>query len=283
MKDNGKLIAPQHEAKRMCRQSAYVNAKGEPSLLDSLCVFADILGFRERVRGAALCGRSNEAFEDFRSTWECAQKELEPTEGFDPRKLNWSTKSFSDCVVVALPLCPGVEVIDFEKLLHSLGRFQLALASRGYFLRGGLTRAELYAHGDVLYGEALLDAWDIEREVAVYPRIILAQEVIQLSEECAKDDYAKGAQATRYKSLQRRDPCDQQTYLDYLGCTLGPSGHVEWEILQRHREHIARGIAENKDSRKVAAKYQWLARYHNSFCDELRKYPDFAEFLLVTT
>src|SRR5689334_1851014 len=75
-------------------------------------------------------------------------------------------------LVLAAPITEGD--VDGEAALGGLialtAVLQWDLTVRGFFLRGGVTVGKVHLREGLLFGPALVDAYDIETQRAVHPR-----------------------------------------------------------------------------------------------------------------
>jgi hypothetical protein len=83
--------------------------------------------------------------------------------------------TFSDNVVFSKPFVAG----DLAWLLQSLAITQLGLAVQGFWLRGAVTVGPLHHDQHIVFGPALNKAYELESEVALYPRILLDTGTLQ--------------------------------------------------------------------------------------------------------
>jgi hypothetical protein len=95
--------------------------------------------------------------------------------------------TFSDHIVISYPLQPiyaglgpGEHVpaffimIQFTQLLTSIAAAALRI---GFLVRGGATIGKLYHARGVVFGEALIDAFQIESRTSIYPRVVLSPQI----------------------------------------------------------------------------------------------------------
>jgi hypothetical protein len=87
---------------------------------------------------------------------------------------------FSDSVV-RVKFTDGVEGWESTATdeVISLAVMQLELFKRGILLRGGCTKGMIYSNApsNILFGPALVEAYKIESELSVYPRIVISESV----------------------------------------------------------------------------------------------------------
>ena len=78
------------------------------------------------------------------------------------------------CFVMAMLLIPTPTVAD---VTSELARLTGRLLQRGYFIRGALVKGPLYHDDKMIFGEALVRAYQLESEVVRYPRVMVTRDV----------------------------------------------------------------------------------------------------------
>lgn len=153
-------------------------------------------------------------------------------------------------------------IIEKEELLLNLFAKEEALFHACLNLLHRLK--EHLENDDMIFGPALLEAYRLESDVALYPRIVFSDSV--------KDDIN-----THMKSYAKKEdsPQDYHIYSDsdnlyfinYLYTYFENFQHSQVRaMLLNHKENIIRNLVTYKNNPKVLAKYNWLAMYHNFFC-----------------
>lgn len=138
--------------------------------------------------------------------------------------------------------------------------------------RGGITKGKLYDDSRTVFGPALIRAYEIEKEIAVYPRILVDRSLYQEVEALS-----------HHESYFRQD-FDAQYHLDMLklgplgtgsmdGVSVGYNrppniGTTEEEWLHRIKQSIEEGLEKHKHNQSIVRKYVWMAVYFNSFLIE---------------
>lgn len=90
------------------------------------------------------------------------------------------TRIFSDNIVMYIPVNKNDYAIALQALCMYVGFFQyLLLKLYGYYVRGGLAIGDFFANDDFIYGQALNDAYNIESKLAIYPRIVVSNQIIE--------------------------------------------------------------------------------------------------------
>ena len=62
-------------------------------------------------------------------------------------------------------------------IFSSITDLSVRLLTEGLLIRGAVAKGPLYHKQSVMFGPALLDAYGLETNVAMYPRIVLSREV----------------------------------------------------------------------------------------------------------
>lgn len=156
--------------------------------------------------------------------------------------------------------------IPFSELLD-IAHIQTELVSHDVILRGAVSYGEIYAEGNVIFGPALVRAYELETKMALYPRVVVDPDLLNAT----KVDRSLGAEHhsteddRKYlRSLLSRGE-NGLWFVDYLrvaALALDDAG-LEPEFLSRHKILITSRYANQ--SARVAAleKLLWLAVYHN--------------------
>ena len=161
----------------------------EPKVEEQLTVFIDFLGFSEastdtdestvsKVLELLISLSELRAEFDVQSTLQGTGKTLP----FEP-----AISTFSDNIVISYQLGPISTVIGNDEpfnLLIIMDHFnwlltKIATAALhiGFLLRGGATIGKLYHAGGVVFGEALVEAFQIESRISIYPRVVLSHKI----------------------------------------------------------------------------------------------------------
>lgn len=86
-------------------------------------------------------------------------------------------KIFSDNIIIVKKLSEQADkrLLDIRALLYCVANFQCSAVSDsvGWLVRGGISVGELFIDETMVWGEALLKAYDLESNSAIYPRILL--------------------------------------------------------------------------------------------------------------
>lgn len=175
-------------------------------------------------------------------------------------------KIFSDNIVLAVPL---EDKLSEDDKTANIAAFitgmqyvtDISLSVSNVFIRGGISCGEFYGDETFVYGKALVDAYLLESESAIYPRIISTRDSLKaIGNKCFESKFIKDF--------------DGLYYFDFLyDCGFNsPFEYRELNGINRNLKlnnlkfHILNNIKENGSNAKARQKMEWLISYYNDFC-----------------
>ena len=161
------------------------------------------------------------------------------------------SKIFSDNIVVAIQYSQEkYKRSAFLATAMISAMNQIEFLNHGWLTRGGIAAGSFFCDEIMVWGKALVSAYELENKVAVYPRVVIDPDLIrQLNLALAdKDDNAK--------QWIRQDR-DGLFYIEYLNNYLK---NLEIFIISEI-ERVDENIVENVKSIKVCQKWIWLGSY----------------------
>ena len=253
---------------------------------DSFCLYLDILGFSKQIREAHRNGTQQDLFNKIYSIVKLASEEISAVGVEDKTTLRmWEYKFFTDNLVLGLPHDTNLHTeSEYGALLFSLLRYQLALASKGFFVRGALTIGCLHVGDNIVFGDSLLDAYELENTKAITPRIILSDTMLKLIRKHAESFYAEPIDSPQNSHIFVDS--DGQAFINYLGAAISDDNgydEADWELIKQHKYQVENSLKEHGLDPSVWAKYNWVANYHNFFCDEARHLNGYNENLKISS
>jgi hypothetical protein len=243
------------------------------------CVlFLDILGFRDLI---------NKNMETL--VFELMQGVQKRVAEINGKNSYTKMTAFSDSIVLSMSAKADWHVISTIARLASL--LQLLFIREGVMTRGGIAIGSLHHEDHVVFGPALNEAYELESEIAIYPRVVIsdeaydrmiAHEVDALTSIIGDDAFA----ATDYggtKELFRED-FDGIRHVDIFSpYAATPSSRLRPGVAYTEFDEELRAdylqtkyvmaILANAPERthknaKIIAKYDWLGNYHDECMDE---------------
>lgn len=247
-----------HEDERRAEaRELYSDDQGEPVLRDSFVAYIDDLGTKARV--ASL---TDATLREGIAHLEQLREFLDHSWGASPSTYR-RFLSFSDNVVVGTPVDFSIDDGGIVDLLSSVLAYQLNMAAgRGRFLRGGIARGPLYIDDRLVIGQGLVDAVLIEKREAIFPRIVVAPDAVQLRLDADKRWRRGKFSSSVYNDLLIDQ--DERYFLDYLRG--GEADEIPGDAERAMTEHRARVLANLyafPTPGRVRDKYVWVAHYHN--------------------
>ncbi|WPN64511.1 hypothetical protein QMK47_05840 [Pseudomonas sp. P9_35] len=245
----------------------------------SYCAFLDVLGFKEYVlRNAG----DHAAFQHVVRALRAGREQFKDPE---ERKF-FKVKNFSDNVMVSVK--HRGDGLFLPTLFEFICRYQKELVWHGMFVRGGVALGELYVGSDTIYGDALIEAYEIESQSAVYPVVMLSDKVIEFAKNSSYFHAATGV--WRYGDFHDIFVCfEGRYYINYLKSAVvfftdkegGYSSYLDVHFLRQHQRLLQERLLEFLNSQKIYRKYCFLAKYHNAFCAACVRFDEYKDDLMV--
>ena len=240
-----------------------------PKLLPSIICYADILGFRAMTEDALELGKEEKFLQRIKQSLASAYDEVRRAAilGGWVETPVFDMKVFTDNIVVAYPLRDPTEdrgEPELGTLIDLFAHVQARLAVDGFFLRGAITAGHHYQDQDIAYGEALLEAVDLNKPGGP-PRLVTGASVDSLIVEHLA---WYGGIGSPHHAFLLEDPYDGRLFIDYLGVSFDhfPDGPIGHQLLAAHRKKVSKRLREHESDGPVRQKYQWIATYHNYVC-----------------
>ncbi len=240
---------------------SFVDPDGNPRLIECAVLYFDLLGVSAMTQGQA------------------AEKELREFDTLIREALPYpigaaaaeaasrgasSAAVFSDSVVQTIPIASDLAAAEpIFQLVVEVAQSQTELAVREYFARGAITLDDFHAYDGLLFGPALVEAAQLEDEVADVPRIVLSSSV------CAAliDRAEANEESSFYGEVPALVDEDGIAFVDYLGGAFRSDPEIVLpKTLRRHQRVVAKKLKKNLTNFHRWSKYRWVAEYHNATC-----------------
>jgi hypothetical protein len=256
------------------------NATGNPQTRESVVAFLDVLGFTKEMSQAYKEGIHAGLLRDLRSALTSAREkafpvayplaiEYPPAYRYREQVEFRQVKAFTDNIVIGVPLSSPPDrahEAELGSLIESLCWYQLEMATRGFFVRGGIGIGDLYIDEDIVFGDALIEAYRIESEVARDPRIVLSTTLDPYIG--THISYYGNPKESPHSQLLLED-ADGQLFVNYLGTAFDEDSEApDLAAIDAHRGRVMAMLDKHKASPTIWGKYAWVANYHNFICEE---------------
>jgi lipid-A-disaccharide synthase-like uncharacterized protein len=242
---------------------------------DRVLAFIDVLGFADAVKRTIKKGKEDQAeTKRIAKLFEFIQFSLNHDK--DPKyslpKNSKIVNHFSDSIVISYLLN---ENLGIHNILFDIYLIQYNAMMDGFLLRGAIVCDKVYHTETVIFGPAMVRAYDLERKIAIYPRIILDNKIIDIVNNFSEIYYKKDMTNWLLDGFIKND-FDGQYYLDYFFYMEPGKDEVIEENFLRFSliGRIIKSI-EKIDSIGVKSKYLWLKeKYDEAFNNEVNKLTD---------
>ena len=220
--------------------------------------YLDILGYRRIIEEAFKDGRGDDELRKLRNAWDKSYTARFRREATSSRP---AARFFTDNVVIADSLHWQTDLSGLQIFLMDVAALQWELIENGYFLRGAVEIGDLYMDNEVVFGPALLNAYDAEAKTAKWPRVVLAKRASQ----CAQEALDAGLHLPLVGDADGRLSVD---YLEDRVFIAGGDDRPFDEIVVKHKEIVQQQLERFRNEPDIWMKYYWVGQYHNAFCDK---------------
>lgn len=212
----------------------------------------DILGARAEMKNED----NNEHFIKLKEIYENALIQAKSSiANYDEKE--FFIKIFSDNILIAIELENNdINKIKLQKIINLVGLIQLNALRLGLLLRGGISLGTLKIEDVFIYGKALVEAVELEEDIAVYPRIILNPKLKNANNFVKQDS-------------------DGYFYVNSYYFSDG------WSA-KKIRDNLLVSLSKYKNNEKIKQKIMWSIVYHNEFCRKYINVDKYTEDLIIT-
>lgn len=229
-----------------------------------ILAFVDILGFKDMIVKSAGDSQKQQLIKEAMNIVHSYKVLNDKGSVGGLQKFGVQVTTFSDSAVLSYP-------VSFDGgLFHvilDLIHLQIDLACLGVFIRGGITIGMAY-HDEVnAFGPAMVEAYDLESNSAVYPRVILTEQTLSAGIAVSRE-HRNPADVELLKSLLAQDQ-DGFYYVDYLRQyrELDYPEYDYYRWMTRIRECLIFNLNLYHSNTRVFPKYQWMRSYWNNVLD----------------
>ena len=200
--------------------------------------YLDILGSKEKIFN----DKNNEYLNTLNMLYEDVETECYPLFS-NKEKKEFFIKIFSDNILIAVNLENNSEEknIKIQKMLNIVANIQNEALDYDYLIRGAITIGEFFHNDIFVYGKGLIEAVNIEENIAIFPRVIVNKEIIQLFPQYIFEDVDGNYFVNNFVFI-------------YNSFKLETLKQVLLELLKN-----------NYKNERIKQKIMWIISYYNSF------------------
>lgn len=261
----------------------------------SYCIFLDLLGFSSDVLKNCANNHAQEHLSNLLMALNGAMSKFE-------YNYDYGMKVFTDNIVIGMPLkkitelsswCPEDEINDyggyasgdilseiyeqyFNNIIDKVIFYQMEMILNGFFVRGGWSSGSLYMDSNIVYGDALIYSYELESKKAIYPRIILSDDLKKMVDRMIYNKavllpfpYNRKYEIYGNPTIPQLFEAEKEIYfVNYLFETVNwEQKSIDLKKIKNHKEIIIQKINDYINNKHILEKYCWSAFYHNKFCE----------------
>lgn len=241
------------------------------SYTDSFVAFIDILGFKQFIMRKNFC-TCDSLFKDIYRYADLLLKS--PNKDFTADMLNSVTINIiSDSIVISVPKSTKCS-LEILLLIVNTVMFNILIKYK-LLCRGGIYEGDFCSNGSTAFGPALVQAYLLEENIAVYPRVVFPRHVYDVYYSICDDEKMVG-----YLSDLMQLETDEELFIaDYIGfamrrCCGGVLKHtMPKEVAQDSFMSIVSLIEDELacgTDKRVREKYIYMRDYYNIQLEILR-------------
>lgn len=210
-----------------------------------IVAFLDLLGASKIMgsdRSQEVLAKIKEVFENTRRTAYEVYKEY-----FNDIRI----VVFSDNIAFVRKIPEKYEIMTMHrciKIMEFISFISIFLGTaleKELLFRGGVTIGKLYVDERMIWGKALVDAHDLERKVAIFPRVVISKELYNWMR----------AEGMKWWGIKQ--DFDGVWFIDILSNT----GNGKDYLIRKMKKLVEQGKRDNVYNESVLQKYEWLERY----------------------
>ncbi|MBQ1248512.1 MAG: hypothetical protein IIX92_00520 [Selenomonadales bacterium] len=158
---------------------------------------------------------------------------------------------FSDNIAFVRKIPEKYEIMTMHrciKIMEFISFISIFLGTaleKELLFRGGVTIGKLYVDERMIWGKALVDAHDLERKVAIFPRVVISKELYNWMR----------AEGMKWWGIKQ--DFDGVWFIDILSNT----GNGKDYLIRKMKKLVEQGKRDNVYNESVLQKYEWLERY----------------------
>ncbi|MDF2159391.1 hypothetical protein [Algoriphagus sp. CAU 1675] len=159
---------------------------------------------------------------------------------------------FSDNICIAADMEEDKNIAN--EILFVVSNLFQKMASLGYFLRGGIDYGWMLDEEDIAVGLPLANAYRIESQSAIFPRVVISDSFRNLLEDINAD--------FDFQLKTDRD----LIYIDPFYNVIRAEDRREF--FETYRSRISEKLEMYQNEPKIEVKFRWLALSYNNFLDQ---------------
>ena len=197
--------------------------------------YLDILGASKYMQD-----NSEQFLNDLNAIYENAMNDVIFTNVLSKKDI--AIKIFSDNILIAVKTTKQDtdRQSKLVKIINLVGNLYCNALRLGYLVRGSITEGKFYRNKTFVYGKALVEAVKLEEKIAIYPRVIIQDNLVSLIPQYIAQD------------------SDRKYYLNCFIFTKTFDNTI-------FKLRILNQLTKCSNNEEAMQKIMWLATYFNNF------------------
>ena len=252
-----------------------------------ILAYIDILGFSDIIRKTVNNNEEvipeTEKIYNFFTEAQAQLKKKYPD--IDKNGCSLKTNQCSDSFIISY------EITEKSGVFHLLAAVLFLCVNalqNGFLLRGAITIGKLCHEEKIIFGPALVEAVKMEEELAIYPRIVFDDRILDIAKKYPASYPGKSEQSRVIHKLVKKD-FDSLNFVNYFSAinfVIGDSAGILvcFDYLKKIIVELKKNASNNMN---LKSKYLWLmekynktlTQFKNKYCKNKNDNPDLYDYL----
>lgn len=237
----------------------YFDKSGTAIPHKSVIVFADILGYSNRIEEASKNGKLAEAVNIFHRVISRVIGQIS-----DLTKEYWYVKAMTDNIVAAFPIPEDSSGFnELEQACSLVGKLQLDLIKWNFPIRGGIAVGAIHISENLYIpsSQVLVESKNVDA-ISHWPRIVLLDSTREVISDSRIFPESK---IWECDDLLWKDS-DGLSYVNYMRPLVFEHLDDKKSSIRTLKSMILGRLKDYEHQQRIRSKYVWMALYHNRFC-----------------
>ena len=234
-------------------------------LVDRVVAFIDILGFTDIVKNACAGDESSllRVRSALRSIWSQHFVTNEGLMGMKNLTPEARATAFSDNIVISDLNKPS----EISRVFREVAFLAKMLLCAGTPCRGGIATGKMLHNDQVVFGVGLLKAYTLEHDIAVYPRIVVQDDLVQHASPSFSTRLKRDSDGVYFIDVFKElRITDADTTLKFITGQIGYDDMVntpDVDAFVSVHKLLVTALANTAGDVRRHTKYRWLANQFN--------------------
>lgn len=231
-----------------------------------IVAFIDLLGFQEKVYEST---NDYKTFDDIKKVLIHLYEEHKNNEkNKEQENDNFEISVFSDSIVYSSTI---EHDFDIHYTIIMIEYLLMELIGLGFLARGGISIGPMIHSNGIIFGPAYIDAYMIEENTAIYPRVVFDDNTFKkIKENLQKNNpisYLEDLKSFSQIICNYKNEIGEKFYfLDYLSQNEYEYIEEYYALLSNAKKIAETGLEKYAKNKRVYDKYVWFQQYIQNVC-----------------